>query len=77
MSFDCTSAWISKVKQERGDDVVIVLVANKTDLGAARYGISGGVEVVKPVMVRVREDSTLCDSTETYRRRMERIKRKI
>ncbi|EIM24273.1 GTP-binding protein ryh1 [Wallemia mellicola CBS 633.66] len=31
-SYDNTSKWIEEVKQERGDDVIIVLVGNKVDL---------------------------------------------
>lgn len=31
-SYDNTSKWIEEVKQEKGDDVIIVLVGNKVDL---------------------------------------------
>ena len=35
-SFEATSKWISDVRAQRGDDVVLVLVGNKTDLSASR-----------------------------------------
>ncbi|KAJ2735784.1 GTPase Ryh1 [Coemansia sp. BCRC 34962] len=35
-SFSQTSKWIEDVRAERGNDVVIVLVGNKTDLGDTR-----------------------------------------
>lgn len=36
-SFTNTSRWIQEVRQERGEDVIIVLVGNKTDLVDKRY----------------------------------------
>ena len=36
-SFHQTSKWIDDVRTERGNDVVIVLVGNKTDLSDKRY----------------------------------------
>ena len=35
-SFLNTSKWIEDVRNERGNDVIIVLVGNKTDLDAKR-----------------------------------------
>lgn len=35
-SFESTSKWIADVRAQRGNDVVIVLVGNKTDLAAQR-----------------------------------------
>merc|ERR1712060_787559 len=35
-SFLSTSKWIEDVRSERGDDVIIVLVGNKTDLNDRR-----------------------------------------
>jgi Ras-related protein Rab-6A len=35
-SFESTSKWIADVRAQRGNDVVIVLVGNKTDLPAQR-----------------------------------------
>ena len=35
-SFESTSKWIADVRAQRGSDVVIVLVGNKTDLAAQR-----------------------------------------
>lgn len=37
-SFLNTSRWIQEVRQERGKDVIIVLVGNKTDLVDKRSG---------------------------------------
>jgi GTPase SAR1 family protein len=37
-SFVNTSKWIDDVRAERGTDVIIVLVGNKTDLNDKRYG---------------------------------------
>ena len=36
-SFENTRRWLSDVRGERGDDVVIILVGNKTDLTDSRY----------------------------------------
>ena len=36
-SFLNTSKWIEEVRTERGTDVIIVLVGNKTDLVEKRY----------------------------------------
>lgn len=38
-SFLNTSKWIEEVRTERGSDVIIVLVGNKTDLVDKRWGI--------------------------------------
>ena len=39
-SFQQTSKWIDDVRTERGTDVIIMLVGNKTDLSDKRYWIS-------------------------------------
>lgn len=39
-SFNHTTKWIDDVRAERGDDVIIVLVGNKTDLNDKRYDIA-------------------------------------
>ena len=36
-SFQHTSKWIDDVRTERGNDVIIMLVGNKTDLADKRY----------------------------------------
>jgi len=36
-SFHHTSKWIDDVRTERGNDVIIVLVGNKTDLSDKRW----------------------------------------
>lgn len=36
-SFTNTSKWVEDVRAERGNDVIIVLVGNKTDLTEKRY----------------------------------------
>ncbi|ODV89962.1 hypothetical protein CANCADRAFT_98731 [Tortispora caseinolytica NRRL Y-17796] len=35
-SFECTKRWVDDVRSERGDDVIIMLVGNKTDLADKR-----------------------------------------
>lgn len=35
-----TSKWVDDVRSERGNDVIIVLVGNKTDLNDKRYVFS-------------------------------------
>lgn len=35
-SFNNTTKWIDDVRAERGDDVIIVLVGNKSDLNDKR-----------------------------------------
>jgi Ras-related protein Rab-6A len=35
-SFEAVDRWVNDVQRERGDDVLIVLVGNKADLGEAR-----------------------------------------
>jgi GTPase SAR1 family protein len=37
VSFENTAKWIDDVRSERGNDVIIVLVGNKTDLRDKRY----------------------------------------
>lgn len=39
-SFQQTSKWIEDVRTERGQDVIIMLVGNKTDLGDKRLVLS-------------------------------------
>uniref|UniRef100_A0A8C1KUU1 Ras-related protein Rab-6A-like n=1 Tax=Cyprinus carpio TaxID=7962 RepID=A0A8C1KUU1_CYPCA len=39
-SFQQTSKWIDDVRTERGSDVIIMLVGNKTDLADKRYSIT-------------------------------------
>lgn len=36
LSFDGVNRWIDDVRAERGDDVIIVLVGNKTDMAEKR-----------------------------------------
>lgn len=36
-SFQQTTKWIDDVRNERGNDVIIMLVGNKTDLADKRY----------------------------------------
>lgn len=36
-SFQQTSKWIDDVRTERGGDVIVMLVGNKTDLTDKRY----------------------------------------
>lgn len=38
-SFQQTSKWIDDVRTERGSDVIIMLVGNKTDLADKRYTV--------------------------------------
>lgn len=38
-SFTNTSKWVDDVRAERGNDVIIVLVGNKTDISEKRQGI--------------------------------------
>jgi GTPase SAR1 family protein len=37
VSFQNTAKWVDDVRAERGNDVIIVLVGNKTDLNDKRY----------------------------------------
>ena len=39
-SFQNTSKWIDDVRAERGSEVIIVLVGNKTDLSDKRYRVN-------------------------------------
>lgn len=45
-SFQQTSKWIDDVRTERGSDVIIMLVGNKTDLADKRYMVVRGVSEV-------------------------------
>ena len=38
-SFENTQKWLNDVRGERGQDVVIILVGNKTDLSDSRWGL--------------------------------------
>ena len=38
-SFQQTNKWIEDVRAERGNDVIIMLVGNKTDLADKRLGL--------------------------------------
>jgi GTPase SAR1 family protein len=39
VSFNNTTKWVDDVRNERGQDVIIVLVGNKTDLNDKRYAL--------------------------------------
>ena len=41
-SFLNTSKWVEDVRAERGNDVIIVLVGNKTDLAERRFVVASG-----------------------------------
>jgi len=43
-TFDSTAKWIADVRAQRGSDVVIVLVGNKTDLSSSRQVTSAEIE---------------------------------
>jgi len=43
-SFEATSKWIADVRAQRGTDVIIVLVGNKTDLAASRQVTTAELE---------------------------------
>ena len=43
-SFDSTAKWIQDVRAQRGTDVIIVLVGNKTDLASERQVSSAEIE---------------------------------
>ena len=53
-TFNSTSKWIADVRAQRGNDVVIVLVGNKTDLTADRQVTSAEIEVCANEQVRQR-----------------------
>src|SRR5271170_992216 len=44
ISFQNTAKWVDDVRAERGNDVIIVLVGNKTDLNDKRYIYSSSLE---------------------------------
>ena len=52
-SFESTSKWIADVRAQRGNDVVIVLVGNKTDLAAQRAVTTAELEARAAEQVRV------------------------
>lgn len=37
LSFEGVNRWIEDVRNERGEDVIIMLVGNKTDLAEKRF----------------------------------------
>lgn len=37
LSFEGVNRWIDDVRTERGEDVIVVLVGNKTDLADKRF----------------------------------------
>jgi len=43
-TFNSTAKWIADVRAQRGNDVVIVLVGNKTDLASSRQVTSAEIE---------------------------------
>ena len=51
-TFNSTSKWIADVRAQRGNDVVIVLVGNKTDLTADRQVTSAEIEACANEQVR-------------------------
>ena len=57
-SFQQTRKWVDDVRGERGSDVIIVLVGNKTDLSEKR-------EVKAEGLAKVDGDSECIDETET------------
>ncbi|XP_077572562.1 RAB6B, member RAS oncogene family a isoform X1 [Stigmatopora nigra] len=57
-SFQQTSKWIDDVRTERGSDVIIMLVGNKTDLGDKRQiGTEEGEQQAKELGVMFTETS--------------------
>lgn len=40
LSFEGVNPWIDDVRTERGEDVIIMLVGNKTDMAEKRYALS-------------------------------------
>ena len=58
-SFESTSKWITDVRAQRGNDVVIVLVGNKTDLAASRQVTTAELEARAAEQVQARGTSPL------------------
>lgn len=60
-SFLNTARWIEEVRTERGSDVIVVLVGNKTDLVDKRCGpgIEQALAVLGPVLSASRKLSSL------------------
>ena len=52
-SFNQTNKWIDDVRTERGNDVIIMLVGNKTDLADKRYRVCLFVCLFACVFVRL------------------------
>lgn len=57
-SFLNTSKWIEEVRTERGSEVIIVLVGNKTDLVDKRWGACGVLVVSKLAHQKCRSYAT-------------------
>ena len=56
-----TSTWIEDVRNERGNDVIIVLVGNKTDMGEKRQvSVEEGEDKSKKEGVLFIERSVIC-----------------
>ena len=53
-SFESTAKWIADVRAQRGSDVVIVLVGNKTDLAGQRAVTTAELEARAAEQVRAR-----------------------
>uniref|UniRef100_A0A6Q2WST3 RAB6A, member RAS oncogene family n=1 Tax=Esox lucius TaxID=8010 RepID=A0A6Q2WST3_ESOLU len=56
-SFQQTTKWIDDVRTERGSDVIIMLVGNKTDLADKRFAIEEGERKAKELNVMFIETS--------------------
>ena len=52
-SFQQTSKWIDDVRTERGSDVLIMLVGNKTDLSDKRFAIHSYLHVKHAVSYHI------------------------
>ena len=58
-SFQQTNKWIDDVRTERGNDVIIMLVGNKTDLSDKRYSSYDIAHVPKISYLRRSEGTAL------------------
>ncbi|KAK8790629.1 hypothetical protein WA588_002378 [Blastocystis sp. NMH] len=60
-SFEATKKWLSDVRAERGEDVVIILVGNKTDLSDSRQvSTDEGDALAKELNILFIETSAKC-----------------
>ena len=60
-SFENTKKWLADVRAERGEDVVIILVGNKTDLSDSRQvSTDEGDALAKELNVLFIETSAKC-----------------